>query len=129
MPGAREDGCVFCAIIAEGRYDDRDGHAVSFAPLAPVVPGHRLVVPVVHVKDALEDALVTSLAVRYAVKVAQQLAPCNIMTSVGAEATQSVFHLHWHVVPRRHGDGLMLPWTEQQEREAREKAAREAAAP
>jgi histidine triad (HIT) family protein len=37
--------------------------------------------------------------------------PCNIITSAGSDATQTVFHLHLHVVPRRAGDGLALPWT------------------
>ncbi|MEV7006240.1 HIT domain-containing protein [Streptosporangium sp. NPDC051022] len=32
------------------------------------------------------------------------------MTSAGREATQSVFHLHLHIVPRQDGDGLALPW-------------------
>jgi histidine triad (HIT) family protein len=37
----------------------------------------------------------------------------NLITSVGSAATQTVFHLHVHVVPRRAGDGLALPWTSQ----------------
>jgi histidine triad (HIT) family protein len=46
--------------------------------------------------------------------MAAETGPCNIITSVGAEATQTVFHLHLHVVPRRFGDGLALPWTGQE---------------
>lgn len=34
----------------------------------------------------------------------------NLITSRGAAATQSVFHLHLHLVPRTEGDGLALPW-------------------
>lgn len=34
-----------------------------------------------------------------------------IITSIGANATQTVRHTHLHVVPRRPGDGLALPWT------------------
>jgi histidine triad (HIT) family protein len=37
----------------------------------------------------------------------------NIITSIGRVATQSVFHLHVHIVPRHEGDGLCLPWTGQ----------------
>lgn len=37
--------------------------------------------------------------------------PSNLITSAGAEATQSVFHLHVHIVPRGENDGLALPWT------------------
>jgi histidine triad (HIT) family protein len=34
----------------------------------------------------------------------------NIITSAGRDATQTVDHLHLHLVPRRPGDGLALPW-------------------
>jgi histidine triad (HIT) family protein len=37
----------------------------------------------------------------------------NLSTSKGEAATQSVFHLHVHVVPRQEGDRLPLPWTPQ----------------
>lgn len=114
------DGCAFCRLIRDGRYDDEYDGIVDFEPLHPVVPGHRLVVPKVHVADALEDPQVSGRVMAYAANLARarSLHPCNIMTSVGAEATQSVFHLHLHIVPRKTGDGLMLPWTEQQARDA-----------
>ncbi len=50
---------------------------------------------------------------RYAAQWAagHRMNPCNLITSAGREATQTVFHLHIHVVPRRDGDGLALPWT------------------
>ena len=38
----------------------------------------------------------------------------NLITSIGAAATQTVFHLHVHVVPRHEGDGLLLPWSNQE---------------
>jgi histidine triad (HIT) family protein len=88
------------------------GDVADFAPLGPVVRGHRLVVPKAHVQDAAEDPAVTAETFRVAALVARQVGPCNLITSVGAEATQSVFHLHVHVVPRRLGDGLKLPWTD-----------------
>ncbi len=37
----------------------------------------------------------------------------NLITSKGEAATQSVFHLHVHIVPRQEGDRLPLPWTPQ----------------
>jgi histidine triad (HIT) family protein len=105
--------CPFCRLIAAGEYDVRCPDAVSFEPLNPVTPGHRLVVPVVHVTDALEDPEITGRTMDYAATLAilYDAAPCNLITSVGAAATQSVYHLHIHIVPRREGDGLALPWT------------------
>ena len=36
----------------------------------------------------------------------------NVITSAGRAATQTVMHLHFHLVPREPGDGLMLPWSD-----------------
>jgi len=55
-------------------------------------------------------------------RVRRRVGPCNVITSVGREATQSVFHLHVHVVPRREGDGLALPWTPNTDRQRAEQA-------
>lgn len=103
--------CIFCQIVAGEapatvvhRWDD----AVAIVPLGPVVEGHLLVIPTRHVQDALEDPDVTAAAVRRAAEIAPH--PCNLIANVGREATQSVFHLHWHIVPRRENDGLALPW-------------------
>ncbi|GHE33201.1 hydrolase [Streptosporangium violaceochromogenes] len=105
------DPCVFCQIIAREapaavvrEWDD----ALAFAPLGPVVPGHLLVIPKQHVTDVAEDPAVSAAAMRAASELATP--PCNIITSAGREATQTVFHLHLHIVPRRDGDGLALPW-------------------
>lgn len=38
--------------------------------------------------------------------------PCNAISSAGAPATQTVFHLHIHVLPRSAADGLLLPWSD-----------------
>lgn len=107
--------CVFCGIVNSGKGVLRDyPHAVVFEPLNPVVKGHLLVVPKCHVADASADASITAATMAVA---AQELAllgrPANLITSIGKEATQSVFHLHVHIVPRVAGDGLALPWTGQ----------------
>jgi histidine triad (HIT) family protein len=107
--------CPFCTRIEAGEYDGEYDGIVDFEPLNPVVPGHRLVVPKAHVADALEDPRAAGEAMAYAANLARAtgIAPCNIITSAGSAATQTVFHLHVHVVPRREGDGLALPWTGQ----------------
>lgn len=113
-------GCVFCGRVERGEFDGGDAFAVTFRPLNPVGPGHRLFVPRSHVADALEDPLVTAMTMRFASEWAARagVGPCNLITSRGPEATQSVFHLHLHLVPRLQGDGLPLPWTGQAERQA-----------
>jgi histidine triad (HIT) family protein len=107
--------CPFCKRIAAGEYDRRGPVAVTFEPQNPVTPGHRLVVPVVHAADALVNPVITGAAMEYAAEIASAygVGSCNLITSVGAPATQTVRHLHIHIVPRREGDGLALPWTDQ----------------
>lgn len=107
-------GCVFCEIVA-GREKATIAYSsdevVAFEPLNPVTEGHLLVIPYEHVDDASEAPAITGIVMQAACDLAADIGPCNIITSVGAEATQSVFHLHIHVVPRRADDGLRLPWS------------------
>lgn len=107
------EGCPFCARIDAGDYAVRWGTTVAFPPRNPVTPGHTLVLPVRHVADAAHDPDITAETMRHAAYLAAGAAPCNLITSIGAAATQTVGHLHIHVVPRRPGDGLALPWTGQ----------------
>lgn len=103
--------CVFCAIVSGDspatvvrRWED----AIAIVPLGPVVDGHLLVIPTTHVVDALHDPAVTGATFRRAAEIAPH--PCNLITNAGRVATQSVFHLHVHIVPRAEDDGLALPW-------------------
>ena len=104
--------CVFCARTVAGQYDAGDQWAVTFEPLKPHAPGHRLFVPRIHVTDALEHPEIAGHTMRYAAKWAagHQGAPCNLITSAGTQATQTVFHLHVHLIPRGDGDGLVSSW-------------------
>lgn len=104
--------CPFCEIVA-GRApativrEWRSGMAI--VPLNPVTIGHVLVIPRRHVEDFTVDPDLSAHVAGLAAELA--IPPCNIITSVGVEATQTVRHLHLHVVPRMAGDGLALPWT------------------
>lgn len=104
--------CVFCQRVERGEYDDSDDHAVVFAPLNPVTPGHLLIVPRIHVPDAAALPRVYRDTCTLAATVAAECGEdFNLITSGGAAATQTIRHLHIHYVPRRPGDGLCLPWT------------------
>jgi histidine triad (HIT) family protein len=113
--------CVFCQIFAGESpaeavwaWDGGAGvaEAVAIVPLDPVVDGHIIVIPAVHVEDWTTDPVISAMTMRHAAELAQHLGlgPCNLITSRGREATQSVFHLHLHIVPRAQNDGLALPW-------------------
>lgn len=112
--------CVFCdlsKITGPIEWMVVRGHdVIVFAPLGPCTIGHQLVVPVEHVADATVDPKVTGAVAEVAARVAARWASANIITSIGEPATQTVSHAHLHVVPRRVGDGLPLPWTPQQSR-------------
>ncbi|WP_176459386.1 MULTISPECIES: HIT family protein [unclassified Rhodococcus (in: high G+C Gram-positive bacteria)] len=106
---------MFCRRIAAGEYDRTTVNAVvSFEPLNPVVPGHRLFVPVEHAEDAAASPWRAGSACMAAAEyVRHHEIDANIITSIGAAATQTIRHTHVHVVPRALNDGLALPWTGQ----------------
>ncbi|GAB3224210.1 hypothetical protein GCM10027447_12600 [Glycomyces halotolerans] len=115
--------CVFCKIVrheAPAEYVAEWPEAIAFKPLAPVTPGHVLVAPAMHAVDFAQNLVVTSAVMARAASLANTLPhnDWNLITSKGAAATQTVGHLHVHLVPRCEGDGLALPWTGQTDREA-----------
>lgn len=104
--------CTFCRLIADGADLVYAGATVAaFLDHKPLFPGHLLITPVAHVLtlDQLDhDGLVDLFAV-------VQLAVAAMPTALGAQGafvannnivSQSVPHLHVHVVPRTKGDGL-----------------------
>lgn len=108
--------CVFCEIIAgkeSVRMFARVHDAIAFHPLNPVALGHILVVPKRHVATFKDDPYTTGQTAAWAAEIAQLYDDCNLITSAGSNATQTVRHLHFHIVPRHKGDGLSLPWTGQ----------------
>lgn len=112
--------CVFCDIVtgeAPATVLSDGISCIEIVPLNPVVDGHTIVIPRRHVTDAMDDPGVTAVAMHDAAQWTKmrswrdpRYASVNFITSVGAPATQSVFHLHIHVVPRAVNDGLALPW-------------------
>jgi histidine triad (HIT) family protein len=116
---ASPEGCPFCAIVA-GRAPARVirhwPDSLAIVPLSAVTAGHTLVIPKTHVADIGVDPAVSATTMRRAAELAAEFGACNIITSRGALATQSVFHLHLHLLPRRHHDGLALPWATGPER-------------
>jgi histidine triad (HIT) family protein len=110
------DGCPFCDYDGPSRVLWQTGSAERgvfvVAPVNPVTVGHVLVIPRLHVEDFMADPITTALVMGAAADYAQgRLVDCNLITSKGLAATQTVKHLHVHLVPRWPGDGLALPWS------------------
>src|SRR5690606_2708102 len=106
--------CPLCDILAgnaPGELVAQSPEALALVPLNPVPPGHVLIVPRVHVPDFTTNpdvsAATMAAAAEYATSANTDL---NLITSRGPAATQTVHHLHLHLVPRHHGDALPLPW-------------------
>ena len=126
---------LVCGIVdgdVEAFVVHRDEHVVAFLDHRPVFKGHVLVCPVVHV-DTLEDlppGLMGPLfgAVQaFAVAVRDALGAQGSFIAVNTVVSQSVPHLHVHVVPRTKGDGLrgfFWPRTRYEPGEAAEGAQR-----
>ena len=90
-------------------------HCLAFMDLMPQSPGHTLVIPrepaenLFDLSDEGLDVLVaTTRRVARAVKAAFDPPGIMIVQLNGADAGQTVFHIHFHVIPRYPGDGLTL---------------------
>lgn len=107
--------CVFCDLdkIATpvARETALGVPLIVFEPMFPVTAGHLLVAPVRHVAHAAADPVTAGACMVHAAGIAGRYGSANIITSIGREATQSIRHLHLHVVPRADDDGLALPWS------------------
>lgn len=113
--------CVFCRI---GQGESRPLQVVcehpdwlAFFPDSPASLGHTLVIPRVHVSDvwALEPPLSSELMtavieVGRAIRVAVQPEGMNLISSSGTAAEQTVFHVHFHLVPRWDRDRIDPIW-------------------
>jgi histidine triad (HIT) family protein len=106
--------CVFCRIIAGELpasivYED-DDH-VAFLDVRPLFEGHTLVVPRVHV-ETLADlspegvAPFFTLVQRLSVAIPKAMDAAGTFVAMNNVVSQSVPHLHCHVVPRNFKDGL-----------------------
>jgi histidine triad (HIT) family protein len=111
MGDERDPDCLFCGIVADEIPADRvfeDDAVIAFRDIAPRAPTHVLVVPRRHVPDAhalaqADDALLGRLfaAVRRVADDAGLERGYRVVTNVGPESGQTVFHLHLHVLGGR----------------------------
>ena len=135
-----EMDCIFCKIVKGdipcARLYETE-HVLAFLDVAPVAPGHALVIPKVHyptlfdLPEELGGRLFAALApVARAVMAATQATGVNVQMNNYESAGQVVFHAHLHLIPRRAGDGLALwpghPYSDGAAMQALARAARQA---
>lgn len=109
--------CIFCGFMrGEGACFPVFEDATSFAFLdsRPLARGHVLVVPKEHVPTLLDlpQPLVGPFfenVQRIARGVEKALSADGVFTAVNTRVSQSVLHLHVHIVPRWNKDGLFSP--------------------
>jgi histidine triad (HIT) family protein len=105
--------CLFCGIV-EGRVKGeivyRDESIVAFKDIRPQAPVHLLIVPRMHVATILDleagDAAVVGQIFLVSAKLAREQGIADsgfrIVVNSGADAGQSVFHVHFHLLGGRH---------------------------
>jgi len=112
------DECIFCKIL-QGEVPSskvyENEKIFAFLDLNPVNPGHTLVIPKKHYQDIEkipEDLLIEMVKavkkIGLAIKEGLEAKGYNIGLNNGRVAGQLVPHVHFHVMPRKIGDGLKL---------------------
>lgn len=112
--------CVFCKIVQSEIPSCtiyQDAQVYAFLDIGPVSPGHCLVIPRDHYADLVDcpGPILAALARRLgplarAIVKATGADGYNVLSNNGRAAGQLVEHVHFHIIPRRQGDGLLAQW-------------------
>jgi histidine triad (HIT) family protein len=113
--------CIFCKIVAGEIeswkvYEDED--FVAFLDRTQVKDGHSLVIPKSHFENIheIDDAVLGQLAIttKKVAGIVKEKVGANGITILqcnGEAGLQSVFHIHFHVIPGWDSDRINEPWT------------------
>lgn len=114
MPGVNDPNCLFCSIVAgkiPGARVYEDGDFVAFLDVHPLFPGHVLLCPREHYvtfpdvpADLVGPMFLKGQLLTKAVGAALEAE--GTFLAINNTVSQTVPHLHLHIVPRRRGDGL-----------------------
>ncbi len=106
--------CLFCSIIArteDAEIVHEDADTLAFLDIRPLFPGHTLVVPKEHLQT-ITDLPATLIqpffcsVQKLAMAIETAMDAHGTFVAMNNKVSQSVAHLHAHVVPRRPKDGL-----------------------
>jgi histidine triad (HIT) family protein len=94
-----------------------DEHVLAFLDIGPLAPGHTLVIPkeraaYLHELSAESAAAIGRVLPRLcrALLAVTGASDYNVLQNNGAAAHQAVFHVHFHIIPRRGAAGLGIGW-------------------
>lgn len=120
-------GCIFCRIIKReepARIVAETDRALAIFPLRMATFGHTILFPKNHVRDLfdarwedLSDAMWLAKTVSKQLQDTLKCEGMNLIQSSGSCATQTVWHIHFHLIPRNTDDrfGRMWPRSEKHE--------------
>jgi histidine triad (HIT) family protein len=115
------DDCIFCKIVkgqipAVKIYEDAD--VLSFLDIGPISNGHTLVIPKQHFEKLHQcpPNVMASIGsvlgkIGNAVVSAMDADGYNVLCNNGKAAGQLVGHIHFHIIPRKTGDGVFDRWS------------------
>ncbi len=107
--------CIFCKIIAGEIPSTKvyeDEQVLAFRDIQPAAPVHILVIPKLHLSGAGAVTTENSAVVAHIFEVIPQIAAAEgitdfrVVTNQGAEAGQTVHHLHFHILAGRTLKGM-----------------------
>lgn len=106
--------CIFCDIIARKAYAEilfETDEIISFLDICPVNYGHTLIIPKYHYqnfldvpKTELEKLIIVTQFLTDALSESLKPDGFNIFANNGTAAGQTVFHFHFHIIPRFDND-------------------------
>ena len=132
MAESKKSGCLFCDIVAGNLPTEivySDENAIAFLDHRPLFPGHCLLISREHYETLLDlpDPLVGPFFADVKLLTGAVLRACQAegtFVALNNKISQSVPHLHVHIVPRRKGDGLKgFFWPRQKYKSAEEMQA------
>ena len=115
------DNCIFCKIVKGEAHSWKvweNDDVYAFLDINPASRYHTLIIPKRHYENIFDVpehdlkeviAVVRKIAKLYEEKLG--IKNLQVINSNGREGQQDVFHIHYHIVPRKSGDGQDVKWT------------------
>lgn len=110
------EDCIFCKIVnkeIDAHIVYEDDNVLAFLDNNPISLGHVLIVPKKHFvniydieDDSLKEVVVAAKKIALIYKEVFGITNLNLLHNAGKNGQQIVFHLHFHLIPRKEGDDV-----------------------